>query len=261
MHQEVINAFIAPAKYVWKQEFGQALTVAATEPVEFEKTGPGITLLCLVEGTLTGSFGLYLDTDTAKALSAAMRGRWVADFEDLMQKTLADMSRKINEQAQPLLNKIGYECTISESMVIEERGLPYPREHGEQTMVRFECDLGTIAMILSFVDSKGDSIRQQVAERRAAEKAAADAETNAAFKATLDFNPDQVPEVVRAKRFEIVAENGATRAILGLLADGSPHVVLADTNGRMRCAIWLAPDGAPQMAFFDADGRRSWLAA
>ena len=67
--------------------------------------------------------------------------------------------------------------------------------------------------------------------------------------------------MVRAKRFELVDDDGHTRAVIGRLGDGSPHVILADDKGQMRCAIWLAPNGTPSVTFFDANSRRSWIAA
>ncbi len=253
MHREVISAFIAPIKYVWEQEFGSDITTADTEIVEMEKTGEGYTFIAPVGGSVTGTFGLYLDDSTADALSASMRGRWVAEYEDELQKNLIRVVEKITAAAQPLLTTLGYECDIGEISWIEEKGEEYPRPSGEgaeQAVAYLETDFGTIALILSFIDT----ITLQ------AKKARAESDRKEWLE-SLDFVPEDVPEVVRAKRFELVDDDGHTRAVSGRLGDGSPHVILADDKGQMRCAIWLAPNGTPSVAFFDTNGRRSWIAA
>jgi CheY-specific phosphatase CheX len=253
MHREVISAFVAPIKYVWEQEFGSDITTADTEVIEMEKTGEGYTFIAPVGGSLTGTFGLYLDDSTADALSASMRGRWVAEYEGELQKTLIRVVEKVTAAAQPLLIKLGYECDIGEISWIEEKNEEYPRPSGdgaEQAVAYLETDFGTIAVILSFIDTITLQAREANAVRDREE-----------WLASLDFVPDDVPDVVRAKRFELVDDDGHTRAVIGRLGDGSPHVILADDKGPMRCAIWLAPNGTPSVAFFDANGRRSWLAA
>lgn len=254
MHREVISAFVAPIKYVWELEFGSDIETTDTESsIEMEKTGDGYTFIAPVTGTLIGNIGLYLDDATASALSASMRGRWVAEYEDELQKTLIRVIQKVTDAAQPLLAKLGYDCEIGEITWIEGKNQEYPRPTGEgaeQAVAYLETSFGTIALILSLIDT----ITLQAKKARAASD-------RDAWLASLDFDPAEVPEVVRAKRFELVDDDGHTRAVIGRLADGSPHVVLADTDGRMRCAIWLAPNGTPSLAFFDDNGRRSWLAA
>ncbi|MDA1256562.1 MAG: hypothetical protein O3C10_01755 [Chloroflexi bacterium] len=254
MHREVISAFVAPIKYVWEQEFGSDIETTDTESaIEMEKTGDGFTFIAPVDGSLTGTLGLYLDDATASAISAGMRGRWVAEYEDELQKTLMRVIEKVTAAAQPLLIKLGYECEIGEISWIEGRNEEYPRPTGEgaeQAVAYLETQFGTIAMILSFIDTITLQAREANRKRDREE-----------WLASLDFDPAEVPDLVRAKRFELVDDDGHTRAVIGRLGDGSPHVVLADTDGRMRCAIWLAPNGTPSVAFFDNNGRRSWLAA
>ncbi|MBI4219848.1 MAG: hypothetical protein HY682_06885 [Chloroflexi bacterium] len=62
--------------------------------------------------------------------------------------------------------------------------------------------------------------------------------------------------VLRTGRLEIVDQNGTARAVVGTLADGSPHIVFADKDGRIRAAISLAKDGQPRILFLDEMGRR-----
>lgn len=152
MHREVISAFVAPIKYVWEQEFGSEITTADTEVIDMEKTGEGYTFIAPVDGSVTRTFGLYLDDATASALTASMRGRWVAEYEDELQKTLIRVVEKVTAAAQPLMVKLGYECEIGEISWIDEKNQKYPSPTGEgaeQTVAYLETDFGTIAVILS----------------------------------------------------------------------------------------------------------------
>jgi CheY-specific phosphatase CheX len=253
MNREVISAFIAPIKYVWEQEFGSEIKTADTEPVEMEITGDGFTFTAPVTGSLSGNTGLYLDASTADALSAGMRGRWVAGYEDELQKTLIRVVKAMTDASKTLLAKLDVKCDIGEITWLEGKNQEYPRPTGEgseQSVSYLNTEFGTISLILSFIDGAIVDEREATAARE-----------REAWLASLDFVPEDVPEVVRAKRFELVDDDGHTRAVIGRVADDSPHVVLADTDGRMRCAIWLAPNGTPSVAFFDDTGRRSWMAA
>jgi hypothetical protein len=69
-----------------------------------------------------------------------------------------------------------------------------------------------------------------------------------------------VQEVVRAKRFEVVDDQGKRRAALGLTADGSPAFWLYDATGKTRVELHVLPDGSTDLLLYDAAGeRRAWL--
>ena len=61
-----------------------------------------------------------------------------------------------------------------------------------------------------------------------------------------------VPDLVNARRFELVDAAGKVRAVLGLEPDGSPTLDLFDPAGRMRAFLKLGPDGSPGLALCDA---------
>jgi hypothetical protein len=94
----------------------------------------------------------------------------------------------------------------------------------------------------------------------------------------------ELPPVIRAERFEVVAQdgkvratlgigsaaasglvlsdglvltdkNGHPRASLGLAADGAPGLILYDPGLRYRVALDVAPDGAPALALAGKEGR------
>ena len=65
----------------------------------------------------------------------------------------------------------------------------------------------------------------------------------------------QVQEEIRAKRFVLVDEAGATRAVLGFNDRGNPGLVLRDAAGKTRAGLALQPDGTPGLALKDAAGK------
>ncbi len=76
-----------------------------------------------------------------------------------------------------------------------------------------------------------------------------------------------VPEVVRARRFEVVDKDGNTRVRLGpgmkkdwdMPVDG---LVLYDGTGKARAALWVFPNGSTELALYDgAERQRVSLAA
>ena len=62
-------------------------------------------------------------------------------------------------------------------------------------------------------------------------------------------------EVVRAKRFELVDENGEVRAVLGF-TKGASALWLCDENGNARVALKVAPDGSPVLTFANQAGKQ-----
>lgn len=65
---------------------------------------------------------------------------------------------------------------------------------------------------------------------------------------------DAVPDVVRAKRFELVDDTGKMRALLAMHPDGSPGLWLLDTAGKARGGLFVATDGRPTLSLYDAAG-------
>ena len=69
-----------------------------------------------------------------------------------------------------------------------------------------------------------------------------------------------VPEEIRAKRFALVDEAGATRVALQQAPDGAAGLVLYDTGRRVRASVSLDRAGVPTMALSDATGAGRVLA-
>lgn len=63
------------------------------------------------------------------------------------------------------------------------------------------------------------------------------------------------PEVLRARRMEVVDAAGRVRIALTVLPDGSAALALGDAAGQGRITFNVAPDGSAGLGFQDAAGR------
>jgi len=64
-----------------------------------------------------------------------------------------------------------------------------------------------------------------------------------------------VPDVVRARRFEVVDAAGKPRAVLRVYSDGSPGLAFSDAAGKARAVLGVFSDGSPGLSFSDAAGK------
>ena len=69
-----------------------------------------------------------------------------------------------------------------------------------------------------------------------------------------------VQDVVRAKKFQVVDDQGKKRAALGLSDDGGPALLLYDADGKKRAGLFLASDGSPSLSLYRKGGTVAWHA-
>lgn len=63
------------------------------------------------------------------------------------------------------------------------------------------------------------------------------------------------PEVIQARSFEVVDDEGRVRAALRIVPDGSPSLLFLDAHGKPRALLNTDPDGAAGLALYDAGGK------
>lgn len=79
------------------------------------------------------------------------------------------------------------------------------------------------------------------------------------FMSQSPARPKPEPEVIRARKFEVVAANSKTRATLMATSDGLVSLSLFDKEGRLRADLGVEWDGAPSLRLSDAEGTRAQL--
>lgn len=76
------------------------------------------------------------------------------------------------------------------------------------------------------------------------------------------MSPPSIQDVVTAKSFEVVDDEGNVRAELGVLPDGSHGLALHDADGNERATLGVWPHGTAQsLSLHDPDGKMRALLA
>ena len=60
-----------------------------------------------------------------------------------------------------------------------------------------------------------------------------------------------VEDVLKVRRLEVVDQNDVPRAVLHILDDGRPSIVLIDDRGVIRSWLFLSDDGSPNLVMVD----------
>ncbi len=66
------------------------------------------------------------------------------------------------------------------------------------------------------------------------------------------------PEVVGAKAFELLDEEGNRRALLGISPEGTVALGFFDEDGCLRSSVGILPSGKPMIVMTEADGKVVW---
>ena len=64
-----------------------------------------------------------------------------------------------------------------------------------------------------------------------------------------------IPEVIQAKRFELIDGKGVVRANIGFSEDGHPGLAICGPNGDSRALLYVSTDGIPFMSMKGPNGK------
>jgi hypothetical protein len=62
----------------------------------------------------------------------------------------------------------------------------------------------------------------------------------------------EVEDVLKVRRLELVDQNGVPRAMIEMLDNGMPSIVLIDDRGVFRSLLFLSDDGSPNLVMVDS---------
>jgi len=268
MDQRIIASFVKPAALYWDAEYGRALKLASstTRPASFRASD--IVVTTLISGDLSGEVHYVIDKATAQVIYSAHTGKWPEEVTEEVTEKIVKNITKFARATVKNLSTIELEVKARVvGSIISDGGLMGPTTNIGQLEHVFARRPGTgtgeedhfrIWMFLK----DADGVPLPVVDR-------------AIVPEELDLDPapepmakvkksesvpgiDSPADVIKAKRFELVDDEGKTVAVLGALANGSPHLVLSDQTGRMRAAVALSKNGTPRIILFDEVGERIW---
>ncbi len=287
MDTQVAQAFIVSAIDHWDDELGRKLSLVSTSRRTGEFRASDIIVTGLVTGDIEGHACLAVDENTARVGFSARHGRWPESIGDDVLELVGDLGKHLFAQASVLLSENDATCKVSYIGVSISGGKPVGRggAHGDLIHLQGrrsssgEADNIRIWISLAgddgpagdsppedepaeaFAESEGEP-RESATQRESASPPVADeyqmAAPGPAAGAGTDGTNGNLPDVLRARRFELVNEAGETRAVLSTVPDGSPYLILADAKGQIRVAIALSKTDAPRVMLLDELGGKIW---
>jgi CheY-specific phosphatase CheX len=266
MDQKIIASFVKPAALFWDAEYGRGLKLASstTRPASFRAND--IVVTALVSGDLSGEIHYVIDEGTAQVIYSAHTGKWSEEMTDEVTDKIVENITKFARASVKNLSTVDLDVKVRVvGSIISDGALMGPTTNIGQLEHMFARRPGTgeedhLRIWMYLKDA--DGVPLPVVDRvTVPEELDLDPQPEMVRpgkdKASAPGN-DGPADVVRAKRFELVSEDGETVAVLGALANGSPHLVLSDKNGRMRAAVALSKNGTPRIILFDEVGERIW---
>ena len=272
MDRHIAQAFIAPAVDHWENEFGRKLKVVSTGRRTGEFRASDIVVTGLMSGDLEGHVCLAVDENTARVGFSARHGRWTESVNDEVLELVGELGRDLFGRASDLLSQAGATCKVRYIGVSISEGKPVGIGGGGGDLIHLESrrpGSGETDNLRLWISLKGDddpppedepTDATDDVEREPSEPTIEDetATPAAADEGKLDDAAGDLPDVMRARRFELVNEAGQTRAVLSTVPDGSPYLVLADAKGQIRVAIALSKSDAPRIMLLDELGGKIW---
>ena len=155
MKEEYVNAFLAPAQFVWEKELGCPLEFVGAEIISNEFTTAEITAVIGVSGELEGSVLYGFGNGTSLALAGRMMGETISEHDELSLSAVGELANMITGNAATQLSKAGYACSISPPIMIEMIGSRIATVGGPQMLATFNSELGGLNIRISLKEGQG----------------------------------------------------------------------------------------------------------
>ena len=154
MKEEYVNAFLAPAKFVWQKELGEELQLSGTDLVSNQFTSDDVTAVIGISGRLEGNVLYGFSGGTALAVVSSMMGEEVDTISnEIGLSALGEIANMITGNAATRLAQIGYPCNITPPVIIEPAGSRFTTIGGPQIRVSFTSPLGYFIVRISLYET------------------------------------------------------------------------------------------------------------
>ena len=155
MKEEYVNAFLAPAQFVWEKELDCPLEFVRAEMISTVFTSAEITVVIGVSGELEGSVLYGFENGTSLALAGRMMGVTITEHNEVSLSAVGELANMITGNAATQLSSAGYSCTISPPIMIELIGSRIAAVGGSQMLATFNSELGDLNIRISLKESQG----------------------------------------------------------------------------------------------------------
>lgn len=149
MKQEYVNAFLAPARLVWKKELSADLELVGATAVSHQFTTEDVTAIIGVSGSLHGNVLYGFSGRTPLLVASTMLGQSVQTMDHIALSALGEIANMITGNAATQLAAVGYPCDISPPVLIEPVGSKFTTLGGAQILVSFSSTVGDLGIRIS----------------------------------------------------------------------------------------------------------------
>ena len=290
MENAIRKAFVASTIESWADEFGKELTVvsAGVRPASFR--AGDVVVTAVVRGSLIGRACFVTDEDTARTGFSAVRGQWPNDVSNEVLAWMERLTRGLFQHVSARLSEAADgESRVSFGSVSISTGDPVGPNNELGELIHLEANRPGAAerdhlrvwvavdplhqlengtppsAALKAGHGPGGAQGVQVDSPSASPAGPSSNASSGIWKADAGHDAvlvanskSELPDLVRAKRFELIDDEGRTRVVMATISDGSPHIVLTDANGQIRIAVALSKSNAPKVMLLDETGSRLW---
>jgi chemotaxis protein CheX len=156
MSEQIINAFVAPAKRIWEMELGHALDLKKADPVTSSITTDDVSVYITVNGDAPGIVIYGFSIGTARKVVGKMMGEEVKRLDDVANSALAELANMITVHASAELSASGIACTFNAPLILQPAGVPIKYMANPHVRASFGSDLGSLNIHIGLASTSRD---------------------------------------------------------------------------------------------------------
>lgn len=149
---DLVNAFIAPAQWIWEKEIGISLDMKNARAVGNTTTTEDVTAVIAFKGDVEGSVLYGFSRNTARTMIDCMMDEEIQNWDDVAGSALGEMAQMITTHATSELALANYKCQFSVPMIIETIGQPL-NVNSDQIQVSFVSEIGPLNIRFALNDT------------------------------------------------------------------------------------------------------------
>ena len=155
--QELVNAFIDPAKQIWEKELGTSLKLRSADTVSIGSLSDDVTAVISIKGQVKGAVLYGFSRRTARAIVSTMLGQKVKDLDDVAGSAISELANMITLHATAQLANSGYSCEFKSPIIVDTPGTTI--KLGEsQAKIAFTSELGELNVMIALVGEASQQV-------------------------------------------------------------------------------------------------------
>lgn len=149
---DLVNAFIAPAQWIWEKEIGISLDMKNARAVGNTTTTEDVTAVIAFKGDVEGSVLYGFSLATARTMIDCIMDEEIQNWDDVAGSALGELAQMITSHATSALSAANYKCRFSVPMIIDRVGAPL-NVVTDQIQVSFVSEIGPLNVRFAIEDA------------------------------------------------------------------------------------------------------------